>query len=62
MNERRIAYLKEEIADQEKIAFWRGERQAENYIRKLKCELSQLEAENEVNITDGEGVLLYRRP
>jgi len=47
MNERRIAYLKEEIADQEKIAFWRGERQAENYIRKLKCELSQLEAENE---------------
>jgi len=47
MNERRIAYLKEEIADQEKIAFWRGERKAENYIRKLKCELSQLEAENE---------------
>lgn len=49
MNEKelRIRWLKEEIADQEKIAFFYGERQTENYLRKLKSELSDLECEIE---------------
>lgn len=43
--ESRLEQVEKQINEIEWVAFWQGEREAENRLRRLKAEKSQLETE-----------------